>query len=280
MLMSIMFLAILFLSWVVAVWTHNISFIWGGVIISIVINVASYYFSDSIALSTSGAKEANPDEYKEYFDIVKTLTDKAQMPMPRLYIIHDASPNAFATGRDDTHAAVAITTGLLAMMNSDELTGVIAHELSHIKNRDILLMSAVVIMSGIFSMIANFIISTSLSGRVSDKEDSKDSIFMVGISVVAALLLPIASMIVQASISQKREFMADASGALLSGNRDGLAMALQKLGSFNMPLAHASSATAHLYISNPFGLQVRQSFWQRLFMTHPPIEERVKALLG
>ena len=281
MLMSVMFLIILFFSWLLAISTHNISFIWGGVIISVAINIASYYFSDTIALYTSGATEANPDEYSEYFDIVRSLTSKAQMPMPHLYIIADPSPNAFATGRDDAHAAVAVTTGLLAMMTTDELTGVIAHELSHIRNRDILIMSAVVIMAGIFSMIANLFINLSLSGsnfNNQEKGDYKGSIFMLAISIVASLLLPLASMIVQASISRKREFVADAAGVLLAEDSIGLTSALQKLDSFNMPLARASSATAHLYISSPFGKSNFQSFWQRLFMTHPPIEERVKAL--
>ena len=278
MLMSIMFAVIVFLGLILAGVTHNISYLWGSLFISLVLNISSYFFSDTIALSTSGAVAANPDEHPEYYNIVKSLTSKADMPMPRLYIINDPAPNAFATGRNENNAAVAVTTGLLSMMNREELAGVIAHELSHIRNKDILIMSTVVVMTGIFTMISHFIINISLSKNSKNSDNSQNIIFAI-IGLLASILLPIASMIVQATISRKREYIADASGAILADNRHGLASALQKIGAVNVPMHNANQATAHLYISNPFGGGSDDiSLWSRLFMTHPPIEDRIKAL--
>lgn len=273
-----MFVFIVGLGFLLSILTNNINYIWGSMAISFIVNIASYFFSDSIALSSSGATEANPDEYRTYYNIVKKLTSKAAMPMPRLYIINDASPNAFATGRNENNAAVAVTTGLLSMMSDDELEGVIAHELSHIRNKDILVMSVVVIMTGIFTTLSHFLMNIMLSDRKG--ENSNSNIFLIAIAAAASILLPIASIILQASISRKREFMADASGALLAENSTGLANALRKIGSVNVPMHNANQATAHLFISNPFANDNVISIWQRLFMTHPPIEERIDNLLN
>ncbi len=279
LLLGSVFLIVIVLGLVLAQATHNINYLWGGILVSLVMNISAYFYSDKIALYSSGAIEANPDEYAEYYDVVKNLTSKANMTMPRLYIIKDPSPNAFATGRNESNAAIAVTLGLLDMMNRDELEGVLAHELSHIQNKDILIMSVVIVLASVFSYMANIAINMSMSGNRSEDDNNNNFLFIIA-SVLASVLLPIAMMIVRASISQKREYMADVSGAILADNKQGLAGALQKIGAFNMPLQTANNATAHLYISNPFGAIERQSFWQRLFMTHPPIEERIKALLG
>ena len=195
--------------------------------------------------------------------------------MPRLYIVRDPSPNAFATGRDQNHASIAVTVGLLHMMDREELEGVLAHEISHIQNKDILIMSVVIILASIFSYMANVVTNVSISNN---RSNNNNFLFALA-SVTASILLPIAMIIIRASISRKREYIADASAAILTDNRKGLARALKKIGAFNMPLQNANNAIAHLYISNPFGSIDRQSFWQKLFMTHPLIDDRIKLLL-
>ena len=277
-IMSLVFVSTIGLGFVVAKINNNINYLWFSIGFSLIINFSSYFFSASIALSSSGAVEIKPEEYQEYHDIVKNLISKAKMPMPKLYIINDISPNAFATGRNQNHAAIAVTTGLLSIMNKNELEGVLAHEISHIRNNDILIMSMVIVLVSVFTTLAH--ISFSASNNANNNDNNKSlNILGILISIVAVVALPIASMIIQASISRKREFMADASGAILTENPKGLASALQKIGSVNIPVVKATESTAHLYISNPFGSISHEGFFQKMFMTHPPIGERVNALL-
>lgn len=254
----------------------NILYIFLGV--SIIMNIASYWFSDKIALSVSGARPAEESEYLELHRIVENLAITAGLPKPKIYIISDPAPNAFATGRNKEHAAVAFTTGLLGMLDRAELEGVTAHELSHIGNRDILLSTVVVVLVGLVSIAADMFLRSMIfgGGRGRDDDRSGSAILLV-IGIVFAILSPIIATIIQLAISRKREYLADASGALLTRYPEGLASALQKISSYNRPMQRASNATAHLFISNPFGGKAARGI-SALFMTHPPVEKRITAL--
>ncbi len=273
-LMTTFLVVVVFLGLLLSLSTGKTSYLYTAIFLSLTLNIISYFFSDKIALSVAGAELADENKYQELYQVVSALSKKNKMPKPKIYVIQEAGPNAFATGRDEKHSSVAVTTGLLATLNKSELEGVIAHELSHIKNKDILIMTSTVVMAGVISMLANFAIRRSFA---SDKESNALAIL---IGVVASIILPIAASLIQLAISRKREFIADASSGLLTGYPEGLASALQKIGAYTQPLTRASSSTAHLYISCPFGSEERQTFFQKLFMTHPPIEERIKALLN
>ena len=267
---------IIAVGFLIATTTGNSSYITYALIFAIGQNLVSYFIGPKIALSTSGAVAADPEKYSDLHSIVESISVEANIKKPDVYIINDPAPNAFATGRGRSSSSVAVTTGLMAMLDRGELEGVIAHEVTHIKNRDILVMTAVVTMSAILSTIANMAMFAS-AGR--DREGGNNIIFMV-IGLAGSIVLPFAMMLIQMSISRKREFMADAGGAILSKHPEALASALQKIGGFRQPLQLASPATAHMYISCPFGGKEGQTFWQKLFLTHPPIEERVQALVG
>jgi heat shock protein HtpX len=257
----------------------NINILYGFALFSILMNVIAYWQSDKIALSSSHAVPADGPEYLELHRIVENLAITAGLPKPRVYIINDPAPNAFATGRDPKHAAIAVTTGLLAIMDRNELEGVIAHELSHIGNRDILVATVVVVLVGLLALVSDFFLRSMLWGggsRDNDREGGANGILMI-LGIVAIILSPIIATLIQLAISRKREFLADASGALLTRYPEGLASALQKIGAYNRPMQHASSATAHLFIANPFGSKMKSI--TKLFATHPPIEERVARLL-
>ncbi|QQR77006.1 zinc metalloprotease HtpX [Candidatus Nomurabacteria bacterium] len=251
----------------------NPSILYGFFIFSIFMNIFAYWNSAKIALRVSGAKPADEVQYRELHNIIENLSITAGIPKPKVYIINDSAPNAFATGRNKEHAAVAFTTGILDILDRTELEGVAAHELSHIGNRDILVSTIAVVLAGFISLIADiFLRSQIFGGR--DNDSKGGSILMI-VGIVLAILAPIFAMLVQLSISRKREFLADASGALLTRYPEGLASALQKISSHSAPLQKAHKATAHLFIANPFGGKVRG-----LFATHPPVEDRVKALLN
>jgi heat shock protein HtpX len=241
-------------------------------------NVGAYWFSDKIAIAQAGATPADENQYKELHRIVENLAITAGLPKPRVYIIDDPAPNAFATGRDKNHAVVAVTTGLLSMMDRSELEGVIAHELSHVGNRDILVMTVAVVLVGVISMIANIAIRMSYFGG-GNRERNNNPLILIAF-IVAIILAPIAAQLIQLAISRKREFLADASGALLTRYPEGLESALRKIGSYEAPMQRASTTTAHLYISNPFGAHEAGQWVQKLFSTHPPIPERIAALEG
>lgn len=247
--------------------------LFGFFIFSVAMNIFAYWNSAKIALRVSGAKPADEAQYRELHNIIENLSITAGIPKPKVYIINDSAPNAFATGRNKEHAAVAFTTGILDILDRTELEGVAAHELSHIGNRDILVSTVAVILAGFISLIADiFLRSQMFGGR--DNDSKGGSILMI-VGIALAILAPIFAMLVQLSISRKREFLADASGALLTRYPEGLASALQKISSHSAPLQKAHKATAHLFIANPFGGKVRG-----LFATHPPVEDRVKALLN
>lgn len=252
----------------------NPAILYGFFAFSIFMNIFAYWNSAKIALRVSGAKPADENQYRELHNIIENLSITAGIPKPKVYIINDSAPNAFATGRNKEHAAVAFTTGILQILDRTELEGVAAHELSHIGNRDILVSTVAVILAGFISLIADIFLRSQIFGGGRDSDNKAGNILMI-VGIVLAILAPIFAMLVQLSISRKREFLADASGALITRYPEGLASALQKISSHSAPLQKAHKATAHLFIANPFGGKVRG-----LFATHPPVEARVKALLG
>ena len=273
-LMALFLVVVVALGYFVSYYYDSPGILYFAIIFSVLMNIISYWYSDKIVLSISKAKEAKRDEFLELHRVLENLSITAGIVQPKLYIIEDPSPNAFATGRDEKHSAVAVTTGLLDILDRVELEGVIAHELAHIKNRDILLSTVVVVLVGFISILADIFIRGGMGGRSNDKGSG---ILMI-IGVIFIILSPIISKIIQLAISRKREFLADASGALLTRYPEGLASALKKISTANIPMKNQNSATAHLYISNPLGnVGKKVSSW---FSTHPPVEDRVKALIG
>jgi heat shock protein HtpX len=225
----------------------------------------------------SGAKEVTHENAKDIYHIVENLCITAGLPVPKIYIIQDSSPNAFATGRDPEHAVVCLTTGIVEKLDKSELEGVIAHELSHVGNRDILLSTVIVVLVGFVAILAGFFRRWSFfGGRDNDRESGQLAMILFIAAVILSILAPIAAMLIQLAISRKREYLADADGALLTRYPEGLAKALEKISADPTPMQHANQATAHLFIANPFkGKKV-----SNLFQTHPPIAERVKRLRG
>lgn len=241
-----------------------------GLIIAGIINFVAFYLSDRIVLVQSGARPADRSQYPDYHRIVETLSRRAGIPMPALYVIPDQAPNAFATGRDQSHASVAVTRGLLQMLDEQEIEGVIAHELSHIVNYDMRLMSTVAILVGMINILTQMMWYGG-HGRSSDREDRYSGI----IYSLLMLLTPIVGIILQLAISRQREYLADASAARLAGSPNGLISALSRMSQYRHPLASANVSTAHLYISSPWG---EDPLWSRLFSTHPPMAERIARL--
>lgn len=246
----------------------------GAILLSLVQSFVSYYYSDSITLATSGAKLARREQYLDLVRIVENLSITSGLPMPKVYVINDSQPNAFATGRDPQHASVAVTTGLLAKLNKMELQGAIAHEMSHIKNYDIRLMTVTVVLVGAVALASDWFLRMGFwTSRDNDNNGGGGQItFLIGI--ILAILAPISAALVQLAISRKREYLADASGALLTRYPEGLASALEKISTDKSPTRLGNRATAHLFIASPFRSQNASS----LFSTHPPIADRVKRL--
>lgn len=247
--------------------------------ISLVMNVGAYWFSDSISLASAGAHEADRVQYLELHRLVENLAIASGLPKPKVYVIEDAAPNAFATGRDPKHGAIAVTTGLMNMLARIELEGVIAHELSHIKNRDTLVMTVTVVLVGLVTLIGDWALRMAFMNRGGDDNNRLGVIGLV-IGMAFIVLSPIIAQLIQLAISRRREFLADASGALITRYPEGLALALEKISGYDQPMRRANHATAHLFIASPFGdsKKEKRSFINNLFSTHPPIEERVKAL--
>lgn len=253
-------------------------------IIALIMNFASYYFSDSIILAISQAHQITKTEAPDLFRVVENLSIANGLPMPRVYIIEDSAPNAFATGRDPKHAAVVFTTGILQKLNRLELEGVAAHELSHIKNYDIRVMAVVTILVGLIALLADMFFRMMFwgGGRKRDENSGGAQSILILIAFVLALLSPIIAQLIKLAVSRQREFLADASGSVLTRNPDSLADALLKISADKEPLEVANKGTAHLYIANPFKDKQRGGvgWFANLFNTHPPIEERVKVLRG
>lgn len=273
------FVAVIGLGWALSYAMGNPGILYIAVGLSLVMNVGSYWYSDKLSLMSTGAKPITHEEHRDLWNIVENLAIAEGMPAPKVYVMNDPAPNAFATGRDPKHAAVAVTTGLLAMMSKTELEGVIAHEMSHIKNRDTLVMTVVVVLLGFVTLASDFFLRSMMFGGGNSDRDNKLGAIMVVAGIALAILSPFIAQLIQLAISRKREFLADASGALMTRYPEGLASALTKIGAYNAPMRTASNATAHLFISNPFGAKAGKGL-SKLFMTHPPVEERVAALLG
>lgn len=282
----IMLLFVLIITTVVYVFSRALGYGLGLVGMALILaglaSIGSYYYSDKIVLATSGAKPIKKSDNPELFRIVENLCIGDGLPMPKIYIINDPSPNAFATGRDPNHAIVCVTSGILQVLDKTELEGVIAHELSHVKNFDIRLMGVVAVLVGFIAILANLFVNQLWWGGLGRDRDSRDSgnlqiIFLV-IGIVLAILSPIAATLIQLAVSRKREFLADASGALLTRYPEGLASALEKISKDPHALKTASNATAHLFIINPFKNKEHKQWFTSLFDTHPPIEERIKIL--
>lgn len=257
----------------------------GGIILATMIATAmslfGYFGGDSVALSTSGAKQIQKTDAPELWNVVENLAVTDGLPMPKVYIINDPAPNAFATGRKPEAASVAVTTGLLQIMDKSELEGVIAHELSHVKNLDIRVMTIVIVLVGIVTLLADWLLRSQFlfGGRRNNRDNGAGQIalilFLVGL--VLSILSPLIAEIIKLAVSRQREYLADASGALLTRYPEGLASALQKLQQYQQPMRLANHATAHLYINNPFGKE--QGFLTGLFSTHPPLPDRIARLM-
>ena len=255
----------------------NSAILYGAVIFAVLMSFGSYWWSDKIVLAMSGAKPVTHENSRELYHLVENLCITAGLPIPKIYIIEDTAMNAFATGRDPAHGVICFTTGILNRLEKVELEGVIAHELSHIGNRDILLSTVLVVMVGFVTLLADWFRHWAFWGGKSDDRDRGQlGVILMIAAIILSILAPIAAMLMQLAISRKREFLADADGALLTRYPEGLARALEKISGDTEPLEAANRATAHLFITNPFkGKKVSS-----LFMTHPPIEDRVKALRG
>lgn len=275
-LMTVFFVVIILLGYFISYYYQSPTILYVAIIFSLFMNILSYWFSDKIVLSMSGAVLAEHDKYTDLYHAVENLSITAGLPMPKIYVITDPSPNAFATGRDKNHAVVAVTTGLLQILNKTELEGVIAHEMSHIGNRDILLSTVVVVLVGFVSILANIFMRSGFRGR--GNRDNKGGGILMIVGLIFIVLSPLFAKLIQLAISRKREFLADASGVLLTRYPEGLASALQKISSANIPMKNANQATAHLYISNPFGHTTKKI--TSLFSTHPRVEDRIKAIMG
>ena len=249
-----------------------------GVAFAFFMNFYSYWNSHKLVLRMTGARPVTKQEAPELYNIVENLAITTGLPMPKVYIIEDPAPNAFATGRNPEHAVVAATTGLLQMLNRSELEGVMAHEMAHVQNRDMLVMTVAVVLAGFIALVADFFARAMFFGGNRDRHPA----FLI-VGIVGIILAPIAAQLIQLAISRRREYLADASAALMTRYPEGLASALEKISGYNQPMRRASHATAHLFISDPYGKQKRQSigaWFNGLFRTHPPTEKRIASLRG
>jgi len=249
-----------------------------GLVFALFTGITSYFYSDKLVLKMSSAKPASKEKYFDYYTVTENLAIGAGIPMPKLFVIDDPTPNAFATGRDPKHAVVAATTGLLERLERSEIEGVIAHELSHVKNYDILVMTIVTVLVGTVAYAVDFFTRSLWWGWSRDRNNRSGALGLVFL-IFFIILMPLIASLIQMAVSRRREFLADASGALLTRNPDALADALEKISHDPHMMKHASTATAHLYISNPLKKDSKSRNWiTSLFSTHPPIEERVRIL--
>jgi len=247
-----------------------------GFVIAFGSSVGSYFHSDKIVLSTTHARLAKKEEFFDFYTVVENLSIAAGIPMPKVYVIDDPSPNAFATGRNPKHGVVCATTGLLSLLNRSEIEGVVAHELSHIRNYDILVSTITAVLVGTIALTADWIMrSFWWSGGNRSKNKSPITLVLL---IIALIITPIVATLIQLAVSRRREYLADASGALLTRYPDSLANALEKISSYPRGVQSASSSTAHLFFANPFKKGDRASWFTNLFSTHPPAEKRIEIL--
>lgn len=244
-------------------------------IFSTIMTLFGYYQGSAVALAVSGAKEIKKQDYPELYRLVENLAIAGGLPTPKVYVMNDSSPNAFATGRDPKRSSVAVTTGLLQLLDKQELEGVLAHEMSHIKNYDIRVMTIVVVLVGAVILLSDIMLRSMFHGNRDN--DNKTAGILLLIGLVLAILSPIFAELIKLAVSRSREYLADASGAMLTRHPEGLARALEKIARVDQPLKRANHATAHLFLANPFDPHVTKKF-EHFFSTHPPIMERIKRL--
>lgn len=277
-LMAVFFVIVIAIGYFLNWYYNNPSIMYIAISIAFFMNVASYWWSDKLVISMTGAREANRQEHGELINIVENLAITAGLPMPRVYVVNDPAPNAFATGRSPEKAVVAATTGLLQILERTELEGVIAHELSHIGNRDMLVSTVAVVLAGFVAIVADLFLRSMMWGG--GDRDNKAGVVLLILGIVGIILAPIAAQLIQLAISRKREYLADATGALLTRYPEGLASALEKIQAYGRPMVRANNATAHLFIADPFGPE-KHTLGQKisnLFQTHPPATERIRIL--
>ncbi len=263
----------------------GLGFVGIGLIVSGLMSLGSYWFSDKIILGMSGAREATREKFFDYYTVTENIVASQRMPLPALYVIEDSAMNAFATGRDPDHAVVCATTGLLRRLDRSEIEGVVAHELSHIQNYDIRLMSIVSILVGLVALLSDWMLHlTFFGGGDNERGDARLQILFFVVGMLLALLAPIVAQLIKLAISRNREFLADASATGMTKNPEGLIRALQKISQDTEPLEAANKATAHLYIESPLGQHRDRGdavgWFSGMFQTHPPVEERIAALRG
>ncbi|MFH1393165.1 MAG: zinc metalloprotease HtpX [Patescibacteria group bacterium] len=281
LLFTVFFIVVIGIGWAFSRIYGNPSILYFAVIFSVLMNFIAYWYSDKIVLKMAHAVPIEHKSAPELYHIVENLSITAGLPMPKIYLIRERQPNAFATGRDPKHAVVAVTEGLLEKLNRSELEGVLAHELSHVGNRDMLLSTVVVVLVGFISIISDIFLRSTFwggMGRNNDRENNQAGAIMLIAGIALSILAPISATLIQLAISRKREFLADASGALLTRYPEGLASALQKISSDTTPMRVANNTTAHLWLDDPFKGSKKTPWLRKLFMTHPPIEERIKRL--
>lgn len=276
--LTLFIVLILLLGWFFSNYFGNFDIFWFALFFSIFASFFSYWYSDKVVLALTRAMPIEKSDNPELYRIVENLCITAGLPLPKIYILDEAQPNAFATGRDKDHAVIVVTQGLLEKMDKAELEGVVAHELSHIGNKDLLLETIVVVLVGLIVLLTDFFYRMSFWGRAGRRERDEEGnaiFFLIGLFLV--IFAPILAQLIKFAISRKREFLADEAGALLTRYPEGLASALEKISRDQNPLSVANNATSHLYIANPLrGSQIHGI--SKLFMTHPPIEERIAAL--
>ena len=275
-LLMFVFLGIVIgLGWVLSYRFQSPLILYISIGFSLVMNIWAYWFSDKTVLKMTNAREVSFSEAPELHRIVENLAITAGLPKPKVFIVDDPAPNAFATGRNKHHAVVAVTTGLLDILDKNELEGVIAHEMSHIGNNDMLVSTVAVVLVGFITMASDILLRGSMFGRSNNKQ-SNGLILILGL--IFAMLMPLIGSLLRMAISRKRELLADATGAMLTRYPEGLASALEKIHSHSSKMRSANHATAHLFIANPFGLKRTRTYVNNLFMTHPPAELRIKLL--
>ncbi len=271
---------IILIGWLFSYLLDSSAILYFAIALSIFMSFGSYWWSDKIVLSMYRAQPIEKKDNFELYTIVENLCITASLPLPKIYVIPEAQPNAFATGRDAKHAVIAVTQGLLNRLDKSELQGVIAHELSHIGNKDMLLSTVVAVLAGVVAMLANMFMRISYWGRRRSRDNNGSGAILMLFGIMAAFLAPMAATLIRLAISRKREFLADATGALLTRYPEGLARALEKISSDLTPMRITNDATASLFIDSPYKGQQKTRWFAKLFMTHPPIEDRIKTLRG
>ncbi len=278
LLMSMFFVIIVVIGYIASAIYGNPSIMYIAIVFSLLMNVGSYWFSDKLVLKMTGAVPADINIHRDLINIVENLSITAGLPMPKVYVVNDPAPNAFATGRNPEHAVVCATTGLLQILNRVELEGVMAHELAHVGNKDMLVSTVAVVLAGFVAIVADMLMRSMMWGG--GDRDNKAGVVLLVLGVIGIILAPIAAQMIQLAISRKREYLADVSGAMLTRYPEGLASALEKIAASSRPMVRANNATAHLFIADPFGNDKRGIMQKisSLFQTHPPAQDRIKIL--